>query len=62
MPLNCLKPMLMMLMMVLGVNQPKAQIGTIQGQMMKKGIVRLEIEWIIKVLLLKMRGKDDTEK
>ena len=29
--------------------------------MMKKGIVRLKIERIIKVLLLKMRGKDDTE-
>ena len=62
MPLNHLKPMPMMLMMVSGVNQPEAQIGMIQGQMMKKGIVRLKIERIIKVLLLKMRGKDNTEK
>ena len=61
-PLNCLKPMPMMLMMVSGVSRPEAQIGTIQGQMMKKGIVRLKIERIIKVLLLKMRGKDNTEK
>ena len=62
-PLNCLKQLPMMLMMVSQVNQLIAQTGMIQGQMMNRGPVGLmdKIE-IFKAIPLRMRGKDDTGK
>ena len=63
MSLNHLKLTPMMLMVVSEVNQLVVWTGTIQGQMMKRGPARLKIKRrSITGVLLKMRGKGDTEK
>ena len=63
MSLNHLKLTPMTLMVVLEVNRLIVQTGMIQGQMMKRGPARLKIKRrSITVVLLKMRGKGDTEK
>ena len=61
MSLNHLKLTPMTLMVVSEVNRLVVRTGTIQGQMMKRGPARLKIKRSITVVLLKMRGKGDTE-
>ena len=63
MSLNHLKLTPMTLMVVSEVNQLIVWTGTIQGQMMKRGLARLKIKRrSITVVLLKTRWKGDTEK
>ena len=63
MSLNHLKLTPMTLMVVSEVNRLVVRTGMIQGQMMKRGPVRLKIKRrSITVVLLKMRGKGNTEK